>query len=575
MLPRASNALRAGALLALAASAFGQASLPFPLDVVARDAESRELVLHPRPAELDALRAHRRLRFADVELPGGRLVDLELRRIDLERMRFGVRVDDSPWPTWSQDLSLSVWRGAVEGEPGSDVVLSFSRVGSRGWVRSTGRTFHLIAEPGADSDWSASVSRLTTEDELLARGQSLGDFCRYDEVQDVPLIRAEESSGYQGGAPLDTLLIELAIETDYQLFQQFGDVNAEAAYVGALLAAVSDKYDEEIDVVLGYPYVQFYTNPNDPWNPQDNGGSASALLSAFQSAWGGGNIPAGADLGHFLSGAGLGGGVAFLGGLCSTGRFAVSGNINGGLQFPVQQQSGNWDFMVVAHETGHNFNAPHTHEFCPAPLDSCAPSGYWGPCQSSTNCAGGGTIMSYCHLCSGGTNNIQLGFHPLNRIRMRTRAEFGNCAEVLCEAPEVFCSPKVNSFFCTPFMTYVGDPSVTDTGPFRIIGNDIMPNDFGLLVYGTNGRGSLPFHNATLCVKAPLTRVLPPKSSGAPGTGFCPGELRFNFNNRIQSGIDPQLSAGAQVATQWLYRDPGVDAFNDGLTDGLAFQICP
>jgi hypothetical protein len=62
----------------------------------------------------------------------------------------------------------------------------------------------------------------------------------------------------------------------------------------------------------------------------------------------------------------------------------------------------NWDIFVVAHEMGHNFGAPHTHSMYPR-IDNCA----GGDCSVTPN----GTIMSYCHQCSGGMSNILLNFH--------------------------------------------------------------------------------------------------------------------------------------------------------------------
>mgnify|MGYP002526217732 CR=1 FL=1 len=111
---------------------------------------------------------------------------------------------------------------------------------------------------------------------------------------------------------------------------------------------------------------------------------------------------------HFLSGANLGGGVAWLGVLCNTTYgFAVSGNINGGTSFPVTQGSNTWDFFVMAHETGHNFGTLHTHDgYCP-PLDECATN-----CNGNIQCTNQGTNMSYCHGCNGGMNNITTYFHP-------------------------------------------------------------------------------------------------------------------------------------------------------------------
>lgn len=123
------------------------------------------------------------------------------------------------------------------------------------------------------------------------------------------------------------------------------------------------------------------------------------MLNEFVSAWAG-NVPAGAVLGHFISGAGLGGGIAYLGALCDTSQqfcFAVSGNLGGNVPFPITVSPLNWDFMVVAHETGHNFNGPHTHD---VGIDNCA----------GGSCITNGTIMSYCHQCPGGLSNITTYF---------------------------------------------------------------------------------------------------------------------------------------------------------------------
>ncbi|MFT5153419.1 MAG: hypothetical protein ACI841_003419 [Planctomycetota bacterium] len=117
-------------------------------------------------------------------------------------------------------------------------------------------------------------------------------------------------------------------------------------------------------------------------------------------------------MGHLLSGASLGCGVAWLDVLCSSSNnFSVSGNLNSDVNFPVVQQPNNWDFMVISHELGHNFASPHTHNYCP-PLDECPAQQYWGQCQDEQICLTNGTIMSYCHLCPGGTGNITTFFHP-------------------------------------------------------------------------------------------------------------------------------------------------------------------
>ncbi len=141
--------------------------------------------------------------------------------------------------------------------------------------------------------------------------------------------------------------------------------------------------------------------------------------------------------------------------------------------------------------------------------------------------------------------------------------------------PTTYCSAKTSSLGCLPSIGWTGAPSVSATAPFRLIGSDVVPDEFGLVLYGTNGRANLSFHGGKLCVKAPVTRTLPPKSSGSPGSPPCAGVLRVDFGARIQSGVDPQLVPGQTVRAQWLYRDPGVDAFGDGLTDAIEFTVTP
>ena len=158
------------------------------------------------------------------------------------------------------------------------------------------------------------------------------------------------------------------------------------------------------------------------------------MLSEFRSAGApslGGSWPASADLAHFISGASLGGGIAYIDVICNQnfgfGVSAVSGNIDWS-SFTGAPNSGNFDFIVVAHELGHNFDAGHTHDYCP-PVDRC---------QSS--CSGGaicepGTIMSYCHLC-GGTANVSLTFHPFIANEMRKGVNSSCVGQIVLGAGE-------------------------------------------------------------------------------------------------------------------------------------------
>jgi hypothetical protein len=409
-------------LLAVLARA-GVTSLPFPL-------AGPDEALRPQPGLLEELAGKQEVRLTNVALPGGP-VSLELQRVVISAAGAQLAVDGER-VAGALEAGLTLWSGHVAGEPGSEVFLAFSRSGSRGWVRRDGTLLHLLARPGDDGAWSASSSRWASEEELLAGGTRLPEPCQALATTRASLPRAATPVSSSGapttdGGTLPLLEARVVIETDFQFFQIFGNVDAARVYALSLLGAVSSRYREQIGVILTFPYLGLHSSAADGWDSPDSGSSID-MLYEFQDKWGASfqNLaPAHGDLYHFLSGANLGGGVAWLPALCDQDYgFAVSGNLGGSTPFPIAVGPLNWDFIVVAHETGHNFNALHTHDYCP-PLDECAPAGYFGGCQSQQVCTTQGTIMSYCHLCGAGMLNETTFFHPQSVADMRAQAEAG------------------------------------------------------------------------------------------------------------------------------------------------------
>ena len=337
--------------------------------------------------------------------------------------------------------ATSLWAGTVAGESDSEVFLALSYFGSRGWIRR-GRTFlHLLARPRAGEQWSGAEAVLVRDDDLRALNLGPRFACAVDDLlrigqrgPDVLPMPGSGSLGLRTQVP-GTLEAEIAVETDHQFFQLFNDLPAATAYIEALFGAVSMRYRQQVRTVLSMSYLALYTTNSDPWTQQDIGGNCLDVLFEFQGAWNSGGAPVRSDLYHLVSGANLGCGVAWLPGLCDQFYgFGVSGNVSGDVPFPVAQGPLNWDFMVFAHEVGHNFGAPHTHDYCP-PLDECAPAGYFGGCQTQQTCITDGTLMSYCHLCDGGLANITTYFHPENVADMRAYAESVGCVDPYVRRP--------------------------------------------------------------------------------------------------------------------------------------------
>lgn len=216
---------------------------------------------------------------------------------------------------------------------------------------------------------------------------------QYDEVNDVYYYR-------------------IATDTDYALFATLGySIDAVANYYYTLIGSVNSIYVRDTGFGLTSSYLLVYTS-QDHYPNYD----ACDLLYYMQDVWG----DAPRSVGILLSSKSLGGGCAFIGAACNLNwAYAVNGNLDGYFPVPITNYSYyNWDPLVVSHELGHSFNAIHTHSYNP-PVDSCGN----GDCTY----AKGGTIMSYCHTCSGGMSNIAMVFHSKSSADMVNYANAHRC----------------------------------------------------------------------------------------------------------------------------------------------------
>lgn len=552
--------------LSLAGSAASKAhEFPFPL-VASAGSEGRMV---PVDARVEALFALEEATLVDLRLPDGTSASLALRRIELGRLRFAHHVDGRPAPAALEGLSLSVWRGVIAGEPDSDVALSFSHAGSHGWIRRGADLFHLSSRPGEDG---ASYDALLLSDaQAVALGGMRAVPCAADLLASGGLAGAGFATGASATASIgmDTLYeASVAVESDYQYFQVFGELHATIVYMTALLGWVSALYEEEVGTVLTFPYVNVWTNPNDPWITPDIPGTCVDMIYEFQAAWAG-QVPFDAAIGHFLSGANLGCGAGFLPGLCVDGsNFSVCGNQTGSTPFPPAPNAANLDFFVVNHEIGHNFGAIHTHDYCP-PIDECAPPGYFGPCQDEQACAFPGTLMSYCHTC-GGFGNIDTHFHPQSAADMRAWVESSGCLPTVCPDPLVYCTSQLNSDGCLADIGTSGNPTLSGSDDFHVIALEVVANKPGILFYGF-GPNDVPMLGGTLCVAPPLIRT-PPIHSGGDVAFPCDGRLDFHWSSDFMA--DEGLVAGTTAFAQFWYRDPHGPS-GSALSDAVEFTICP
>jgi hypothetical protein len=147
------------------------------------------------------------------------------------------------------------------------------------------------------------------------------------------------------------------------------------------------------------------------------------------------------------------------------------------------------------------------------------------------------------------------------------------CYRLFPTQPATYCTGKPNSLGCVPSMSWSGSASATSATPFLITCSNVLNQVGGVLLY-SHTPNAAPFQGGTLCVKAPLRRTSTQNSGGSASGSDCTGAFSFDFNARIQSGVDPTLVVGSEVFNQYWSRDPASPS-STSLSNGLRFLINP
>lgn len=381
----------------------------------------------------------------------------------------------------------SYWSGSVEGRPGSRVTLA---------VRADGEVRGLLFDEQGGASLRASPLETDLVFHRVARDASETPFrCAADDLLSAdPLATLWEpplgNLPTPGAPAMVTHTARVAVETDWEYFQLFGDATAAAEYALDLLAFSSTIYAGEVGADLAVASVSIWTTAADPWAQS----STACGLYEFGKYWNDNRQGVERTIAHLLSGKPNGGGIAWVGVLCSGafsydisasgcggmpdvasygGGYGYTGTIDG--NFVPGNPQPIWDTIAVTHEIGHNFGSPHTHCYAnyggsSSHVDQCwtstsagcyngTPKTLPGPGSVSggTPGAGNGTIMSYCHLLSGGYPNISLTFgldHPYGVLpdrvpqRMATHVASRAAADPACLAP-----PPASALFSDDFET--------------------------------------------------------------------------------------------------------------------------
>jgi hypothetical protein len=349
------------------------------------------------------------------------------------------------------------FRGAFEGVAGSRVLISVLADGTLRGIAADWTGFSLIL-PGADGapqvrrvDAARRPARPFRCDQAELAGAAVPpvDF-------DAALRAAPPAGTFAGLAPAPSYTARVAIDSDFEFYNLFGDTIDAVEYVADLMAFMSILYEEEVDTSMQVSYLRLWTTAVDPWNQS----SSICNLFDFGKYWNDNMTGQSRTIAHMMSGKNSGGGVAWRGVLCNgpfnydtTGSgcsFTGVGNYGGAYgytgamdgDFTYENPTVVWDLMATSHEIGHNFSSKHTHCYAgiggnPSQVDRCyvneqsagdscnpttqnwnvsgcacnpgsSPATLPGPGSTTGGSPGqaNGTVMSYCHLLGGVTANV-------------------------------------------------------------------------------------------------------------------------------------------------------------------------
>lgn len=379
----------------------------------------------------NTIRADETFTVENFPLQTGQAVTLLLRRFDVLAAGAEIlaRAGDAETPVVRPAAVIAT--GDVADIPGSFAYLAIFEGYCSGYVElpsETGAIRYVVA-PLELHDGKPSVMAAYRETPEIVSAYNLpaGGRCGAEEMpgynEAVHRIFREKADGkkhdgkYEQTQSAEHLVAQIAIDCDFALFQAHqSNLSRAVQYVLTVMGASSAVYQRDANVQFHIPYLRVWTT-DDPYPATDGG-----MLGQFRDYWNANMRHVKRTLAHVMSGHGFGG-VAWVGVLCA--------DINGGYGYAADGIGNNvtypspaylWDVDVVSHEMGHNFGSSHTHN-CGwnPPIDSCV--------TAEGGCYAGsfprvGTIMSYCHLTSYGT---QLLFHPRCAALIRRNAENAKC----------------------------------------------------------------------------------------------------------------------------------------------------
>ncbi|MDB2379807.1 thrombospondin type 3 repeat-containing protein [Luminiphilus sp.] len=291
----------------------------------------------------------------------------------------------------------------------------------------------------------------------------------------------------------------VALDIDFALYESFGSLEILQTYLATLFDYNNTIFENETSTKFLIGTIRARVSAEDA--PFSDSNKYNRLYE-IRDSWRNDEILKGVDRSLVVQLSKVRfGGVAWYDGLCNSYGYSVSGvygdasDIAGTLK---------WDNIVVSHEIGHNVSARHSHnqydaagscspiDICTVSYDSCVDRDIYTeaalPGLSSltggSRGEGNGSIMSYCHVYSGGGgisnisptfgHNFEFGVNP-DRIPNKIKNYVGRTS-------------YWNSSCVSPVMT--GPDTDSDSVPDSVDNCPNQPNTNQLDTDG-DGRGNI------------------------------------------------------------------------------------
>jgi len=303
--------------------------------------------------DLDTMKIQRQvIQNGRVELDlGDRVFNLELEPADVRTSGFKSVLMTARGPVVEPSRPVATYKGRVAGDPESSVRLLVLPGRFEGYIRS--REGWLFIDSLARHTGNPRASGVVVYDNDSVREEARAN-CGSGEISGMieglrSLSDAAKGPFVQKSFAHPFRRAELAIETDYEYYQRYGDY--AGYYVQQSVNRANGILERELFLTLQLTSTFYWTTADDPYTSEDT----PHLLTEFINRWNSQMGYVQRDLAGLISGKGLDSGQAnSYGSVCSATRsYFVIPDLNGSAQGD----------NVFAHEVSHLFGSLHDEDY--------------------------------------------------------------------------------------------------------------------------------------------------------------------------------------------------------------------